>query len=324
MAEETAAAAREAPAGAAQTTYVQCAACKLKGHKDSILTLDIHHAASLLASGSEDKTARVWDLKTGKSVRCMTSFFDSVNSVCFAPNDENTIFVASGPKIHRFDMRRSEIVLSSCDQEFAFNTEEINQLALSVNGEYLAACDDAAEVKVVQWEKNRLFKTLRSQHTNICSSLSFRGRSKPWELITGGLDCQLVQWDFSKGRTINVFHQLVESEGSSGRPLVNPPFVHSVDIHPTYNSLLVAALESSDLVIYDLTAAQRVALLEGHSAAASQARFARFDPDRLILSASGVSNDIIIWQSSLLREQETKTTDTTAPLWTDLLVSQDQ
>lgn len=53
-----------------------------KGHKGSVLCLA--HCNSLLLSGSEDKTARVWDLRTSRTALCLVAG-EQVTSVAFAP-----------------------------------------------------------------------------------------------------------------------------------------------------------------------------------------------------------------------------------------------
>jgi WD40 repeat protein len=53
-----------------------------KGHKGSVLCLA--HCKSLLLSGSEDETARVWDLRISRTALCLVTG-DQVTSVAFAP-----------------------------------------------------------------------------------------------------------------------------------------------------------------------------------------------------------------------------------------------
>mmetsp|Transcript_9858 Transcript_9858/g.15150 ORF Transcript_9858/g.15150 Transcript_9858/m.15150 type:complete len:83 (+) Transcript_9858:149-397(+) len=45
----------------------------LKGHKSSVNCLECskNNDSSLLLSGSDDKTARLWDVRTSKTVLCM-------------------------------------------------------------------------------------------------------------------------------------------------------------------------------------------------------------------------------------------------------------
>jgi len=55
-----------------------------KGHRGSVLCLAHDSASSLLASGSEDASARIWDLRTSKTAVCLLAGGD-VTSIAFAP-----------------------------------------------------------------------------------------------------------------------------------------------------------------------------------------------------------------------------------------------
>ena len=59
-------------------------------------------------------------------------------------------------------------------QSRSFNSDEINSICVSPNGRFLAAADDAGDVKIVDANTWQLFKSMRGAHENICSSSAFR------------------------------------------------------------------------------------------------------------------------------------------------------
>ena len=59
-------------------------------------------------------------------------------------------------------------------QSRSFNSDEINSISVSPNGRFLAAADDAGDVKIVDTGTWQLFKSMRGAHSNICSSSAFR------------------------------------------------------------------------------------------------------------------------------------------------------
>eukprot|EP00826_Nyctotherus_ovalis_P049580 TRINITY_DN6007_c0_g1_i3.p2 TRINITY_DN6007_c0_g1~~TRINITY_DN6007_c0_g1_i3.p2 ORF type:complete len:192 (+),score=41.32 TRINITY_DN6007_c0_g1_i3:73-648(+) len=69
-------------------------AVSMKEHLNACHCVAIPHASpNLLASGSKDTTAKVWDLRTGKSLNTFRAATSPVNSIAFAPSDQ---WVAAG------------------------------------------------------------------------------------------------------------------------------------------------------------------------------------------------------------------------------------
>lgn len=263
----------------------------LKGHRDTVLCLD-RSQNCLLLSGSEDGTARLWDEKTAKSVRCFAAFEgEAVASVAFGSQSSEIVFAAAGNKVFSFDLRKPDIIYKTFEAEYAHNQDEVNSLAISPNGRFLATSDDSGDVKIIDLQSNTLFKSLR-KHSNICSTVCFRGERRPWEVLSGGLDSLLVHWDFSRGRPIH-HHDLVGLAMNSPQ-VVNPPFVHSIDVSADANVAL-AALGDNSVLIYDLDRDLPVVQLEdGHSTSVSQARFAQFSPSSHVVSG-GNDYSILLW-----------------------------
>ena len=194
------------------------------GHKSSVLSLDVSREG-ILASGGEEELC-VWskDGAPQTKLSCSAAESKEVNSVCFCGKNPERLYASCGNKIFGYDLRN----LSSTVCEFEFNEEEINQVTIHDRGTYLAACDDSGEVKVVDIQSGRLFKTLKRKHENICSTVQFRP-SRPWEIVSGGMDFKVISWEFSSGRSLQELNvQELGEDSQEGAYFVNPPFVHSI------------------------------------------------------------------------------------------------
>ena len=194
------------------------------GHKSSVLSLDVSREG-ILASGGEEELC-VWskDGAPQTKLSCCSAESKEVNSVCFCGKNPERLYASCGNKIFGYDLRN----LSSTVCEFEFNEEEINQITIHDRGTYLAACDDSGEVKVVDIQSGRLFKTLKRKHENICSTVQFRP-SRPWEIVSGGMDFKVISWEFSSGRSLQELNvQELGEDSQEGAYFVNPPFVHSI------------------------------------------------------------------------------------------------
>ncbi|KAI8599142.1 WD40-repeat-containing domain protein [Dissophora ornata] len=205
----------------------------LIGHVAPVLTLD--NRDWMLASGSEDKTCRIWDLRTNRVHKALAGFESSVTTTSFTPADSHTIYVGSGDKIHTFDLRMESLLLNTTQATKMYDgaEDEINQIQVNHRATYLAACDDAGDVRVLDLKTHRWMRQLQRKHDNIAMTVQFVPK-KELQALSGGMDKLVVAWDFYKGRAM----QLIDTDnpqpdGAQSKQLFNPPFVHSIAMHPS-------------------------------------------------------------------------------------------
>ena len=210
------------------------------GHTSSVLSLDVNREG-ILASGGEGELC-VWS-KDGSSqtkISCSSHAAQSddskeINGVCFCAKNPERLYASCGNKVFGYDLRNP----SSTVCEFGFNEDEINQVTIHDKGTFLAACDDSGDIKVVDVQSGRLFKTLHSRNDSICSTVQFRP-NRPWEVVSGSMDYRVVSWDFSSGRALQELNvQELGGDSHEGAYFINPPFVHS--IHMAGNGRMFAA-----------------------------------------------------------------------------------
>ena len=139
---------------------------------------------------------------------------------------------------------------------FHFSGDEINQVDINPRASFICAGDDSGDIKVIDVENLCVCKTLTRQHKNICSTVKFNPR-KPWEVFSGGLDCQLIRWDFSRGRPLFVIDVQTMNNDTLESYVVNPPMVHCIDVLSSIHCV-VCALGNGFVAVYSASSPKQL------------------------------------------------------------------
>ncbi|KAG2339310.1 WD40 repeat-like protein [Suillus weaverae] len=131
-----------------------------KGHSRQIFCIDISADNTLLASGSLDATARIWNLETGKLV---AGPFKSASLVCavrFSPDSKKLAVHDSTKTIYEFDA----VTLETVGAPFEGHTKAIGGLALSFDGALLASASADNTIKLWAFESRQLLASFDVQN----------------------------------------------------------------------------------------------------------------------------------------------------------------
>ena len=132
-----------------------------------------------LATGSLDKTAKIWDLESGKQILTLSGQKGNVYSVAFSPDGKR---LAIGSKIWDLESGKEVITLSKDDSD----TESV---AFSPDGKRLATGS-----KIWDLESGKEVITL-SGHTDQIHSIAFSPDGK--KLATGSWDKTVKIWELT-------------------------------------------------------------------------------------------------------------------------------
>lgn len=258
------------------------------GHSGSLLCVD--YTDGLIATGGENGQLTVWDLATKDRLFQYIHDDDAdtdCTSVCFS-KDGSLLFAAFANKICQFDKR----TFLTPVETYQYNDEEINQLNISDKENFIAACDDSGETKILSLQEKKIYKTLRHKHSNICATVAFRPQ-RQWEMVTGGLDCKLIHWYYAKPKVMNeIDMQELLGENPGNAQILNPPFIHHIDFSAD-GAHLACALGNGAVKVFDSSRKHLRGLysLSGHYQGVSQVSFVN---DRYLLSGSN-DKQMIIW-----------------------------
>ena len=112
----------------------------LKGHSDwfgGILSVDFGSNNKFLASGSKDKTIKIWDIKRGTEVKTLSEHSDHINSVSVSPNNQLLASGGDDKSLKLWDLKAGKAIISIP------HPQKIYSVCFSPDCNYIAtACQD--------------------------------------------------------------------------------------------------------------------------------------------------------------------------------------
>ncbi|HEX6484564.1 MAG TPA: WD40 repeat domain-containing protein [Ktedonobacteraceae bacterium] len=167
----------------------------LEGHTWSVLALAFSADGQLLASGSADKTLRVWDLESKQEIRCCKGHMLGLTSIAFAPNGS---ILASGSFDKTLCLWSMEDGKRLC--ELTGQKSDLLSVAFSPDGLTLASGEKEGGICLWSIAEQKQRGRLQA-HTAGVNSLAF---SPDGRFLASGSDDQTVRlWDYAGGQELS-------------------------------------------------------------------------------------------------------------------------
>lgn len=156
------------------------------GHTESVTSLQLNHTRqNILASGSADKTLKIWDLQTQQAMFTYTKYKDDVQGLLWHPSHESVVVSYSGDNfITMFDARDIDSVkklkLPFGVESMCFLNSDPNRLAIGTAEGSISFFD----LKSFKLESTKPLKVHSEAVTGLVST-------KQDLLISNSLDCYI-------------------------------------------------------------------------------------------------------------------------------------
>ncbi|KFA81663.1 hypothetical protein S40288_09150 [Stachybotrys chartarum IBT 40288] len=231
----------------------------LEGHDSSVESVVFSPDGQRLASGSHDKTVKIWDTTSGNCIQTLSGHDGWVTSVVFSPDGQR---LASG----------------SYDNTVKIWDSTSGDLVFSPDRQRLASCSCDKTVKIWDATSGDCIQTF-SGHNDLVTSVVFSPDGQ--RLASGSYDNKVKIWDATSGDCIQIL------SGYDGT-------VTSVVFSPG-GQRLASGLGYNIVKIWDATSGDYIQTLSGHNDLVTSVVFS---PDGQRLVSGSYDNTVKIWDST--------------------------
>jgi hypothetical protein len=247
----------------------------LKGHSNLVKCVAFSPDGSRIASGSKDKTIKVWDSETGKQMLTLKGHGE-VESVVFSPDGKRIVSGSLDKTLKVWDAETGQEMLT-----LKGHLSFVRSVAFSPDGKRIASGDRYGRVKVWDAETGQEIRTLKG-HRHDAWSVAFSPDGK--RIVSGSNDTTVKVWDAETGQEIRTLH--------------GGDHVYSAAFSPDGTRIVSAGWDKL-IKVWDAETGQEMLTLKGHLSGVRSVAFS-LDGKRI---ASGSGDETIkVWDAETGQE----------------------
>ncbi|MGH7138165.1 MAG: WD40 repeat domain-containing serine/threonine protein kinase [Pirellulales bacterium] len=227
----------------------------------------------LLASGSHDRTARLWDAVSGRLVKILKGHQDRVFAVAFSPDGKRLATAGADSTVKIWDTTSGAEMLT-----LKGHARWVVSVAFSPDSTFLASAAHDGSLKLWDVASGRELRTIKA-HDDLASSVAISPEGT--RLASASKDKTVRIWEAATG------DELLTLRGHTDE-------VIGVAFSPDGKRLASASLDRT-VKVWDATGGECLGTLVGH---ADRAVCVAFSPDGNWLASGGFDQTIGLWNAA--------------------------
>jgi len=201
----------------------------LYDHVSTVTDISWHPGGLALASASEDKSIKIYDLQKPSVKRSFRYLQDAypVRSICFHPSGDFILAGSDHPAVRIYDVKSFQCYIPPNPNDY--HRSRINQVNYAPKGDIFATCSDDGSIKFYNGVTGQCINTIEQAHggTSV-SSVKFSRNSK--YLLSNGKDSIGRLWDLASGKVVQKYEGALQMKTSCNITFTyNEDFVLSSD-----------------------------------------------------------------------------------------------
>ncbi|MBD2361325.1 ribosome assembly protein 4 [Anabaena minutissima FACHB-250] len=245
----------------------------LEGHSNLVNSVAYHPDGKQLASASADKTIKIWDISTGKTLQTLSGHSNWVNSIAYSPDGQQLASASWDKTIKIWDISTGQPL-----RTLSGHSSPVISIAYSPDKQQLASASIDSTIKIWDISTGKLLTTL-SGHSSSVYSVTYSPDGQ--HLASASADNTIKIWNISTGKPLQTL---------SGHDDSVISIVYSPD-----GQHLASASWDKTIKIWDISTGKPLKTLSGHS---NSVISIVYSPDGKQLASASDDKTIKIWDIS--------------------------
>ena len=245
----------------------------LAGHLDIVTCIAMQPSGHLIASGSSDRTIKIWDTK-GNLKQTLIGHSNWITSLSFSRTGQHLASASRDGTIRLWKMDRyTKLFVDQPIQILKDHQAPVLAVKFSPTDSIFASCGEDTKIRL--WRDDGTpFNTFTGGHHKWVTCLCFSQDGE--RIITGSADRTLIIWNIN-GTPIKTFK-------------AHDSFIEDVDISPS-GRIIASASRGRDIKLWNMEG-NLIAFLEGHT---DKVLGVKFHPSGKSLASVSSDRTVKIW-----------------------------